>query len=116
MIQIVEVTNMGSTFFPLDNLIFILILFFIGLSMILYIFIKYITERKKDEQPLEDISRGKFEVYKDKAGKYRFRLKAGNGEIIAIASQGYITKNSCIKGIKSVKKNSPKALIIELDD
>ena len=48
---------------------------------------------------------GKFELYKDKAGEYRFRLKAGNGEIIG-QSEGYTTKNSALNGIKSVSKNA----------
>lgn len=48
---------------------------------------------------------GKFEVYKDKAGEYRFRLKAGNGEPI-LASEGYKAKASCMNGIESVRKNS----------
>ena len=47
----------------------------------------------------------KFEVYKDKAGEHRFRLKAGNGEII-LSSEGYKAKASCQNGIESVKKNS----------
>ncbi|NNF40452.1 MAG: YegP family protein [Woeseiaceae bacterium] len=48
---------------------------------------------------------GKFEVYKDKGGEYRFRLKAANGQNI-LASEGYKTKASCMNGIESVKKNS----------
>ncbi len=47
----------------------------------------------------------KFEVYTDKAGESRFRLKAGNGENI-LASEGYKAKASCMNGIESVKKNS----------
>ncbi len=47
----------------------------------------------------------KFEIYKDKEGKFRFRLQANNGQNI-IASQGYTTKTSCMNGIASVKKNS----------
>ncbi len=47
----------------------------------------------------------KFEIFKDKEGKFRFRLKSGNGQTI-IASQGYTTKTSCLNGIASVKKNS----------
>ena len=47
---------------------------------------------------------GKFECYKDKAGEYRFRLKAGNGEII-LSSEGYKSKASCENGIASVQKN-----------
>jgi len=54
---------------------------------------------------------GKFEIYKDKKGEYRFRLKAGNGEIIA-ESEGYKTKQGCMKGIVSVQKNAVKAKII----
>ena len=47
---------------------------------------------------------GKFECYKDKAGEFRFRLKAGNGETI-LSSEGYKQKASCENGIASVKKN-----------
>ena len=57
---------------------------------------------------------GKFEVYKDKAGEYRFRLKAPNGEIIAV-SEGYRLKKSCLNGIQSVKKNVLKPKIVELN-
>lgn len=49
---------------------------------------------------------GKFEVYKDKAGEFRFRLKADNGEIILV-SAGYKQRVSAEKGVESVKKNSP---------
>ena len=48
---------------------------------------------------------GKFECYKDKAGEFRFRLKAGNGENI-LSSEGYKAKASCKNGIESVRKNS----------
>ena len=48
---------------------------------------------------------GKFELYKDKAGKFRFRLKAANGENI-LASEAYESKSSCQNGIESVRKNS----------
>ncbi|HEX9085901.1 MAG TPA: DUF1508 domain-containing protein [Arthrobacter sp.] len=48
---------------------------------------------------------GKFEVYKDKSGGYRFRLKAGNGETIA-SSESYKTKASALSGVESVKKNA----------
>ena len=54
----------------------------------------------------------KFEVYADKAGDFRFRLKARNGEIIAV-SEGYKAKASCLNGIESVKKNAPDAEIVE---
>ena len=56
----------------------------------------------------EAVKHPKFEVYQDKAGEYRFRLKARNGEII-LASEGYKEKKSCLNGIESVKKNAPEA-------
>ena len=54
----------------------------------------------------------KFEIYLDKAGEYRFRLKARNGEPIA-ASEGYKAKPSCKNGIASVQKNVVDATVIE---
>lgn len=49
---------------------------------------------------------GKFEMYTDKAGEFRFRLLAGNGQNI-LASEGYKTKTACQNGIESVKTNAP---------
>lgn len=49
---------------------------------------------------------GKFELYTDKSGEFRFRLLAGNGQII-LASEGYKTKPACENGIDSVKVNAP---------
>lgn len=48
---------------------------------------------------------GKFEIYKDKAGEYRFRLKAGNGQNI-LASEGYSAKSGVENGVESVRENS----------
>lgn len=56
---------------------------------------------------------GKFELYKDKAGAYRFRLKAGNGEVIAI-SEAYSSKASAQNGIESVRKNAADATVVEV--
>ncbi len=53
----------------------------------------------------------KFEVYKDKAGEFRFRLKARNGQVIG-TSEGYIQKHSCLNGIESVRKNAADAKIV----
>ncbi|HET6292352.1 MAG TPA: YegP family protein, partial [Kribbella sp.] len=53
---------------------------------------------------------GKFELYEDKSGGFRFRLKAGNGEIIA-TSESYKTKASAQNGIESVKSNAPEAKV-----
>ncbi len=60
----------------------------------------------------ETVKHPKFEVYQDKAGEFRFRLKATNGQIIA-TSEGYKAKESCLNGIASVKKNAPEAEIVE---
>jgi len=54
----------------------------------------------------------KFEWYKDKAGKFRFRLLAPNGEKIA-TGEAYASKDGCMNGIESVKKNAPIAKIVE---
>ena len=54
----------------------------------------------------------KFEVYADKAGEFRFRLKATNGQIIAV-SEGYKAMASCLNGIESVRKNAVDAAIVE---
>ena len=64
-----------------------------------------------EDQTAEDfvtVKNPKFEMYKDKAGEFRFRLKARNGQIIAV-SEGYTTKAACENGIASVQKNAPEA-------
>jgi len=55
----------------------------------------------------------KFELYKDAAGKFRWRLKAPNGEIIGM-SEAYESKDGCKNGINSVKTNAPKAEIVDM--
>ena len=54
----------------------------------------------------------KFEIYTDKAGEFRFRLKATNGQIIAV-SEGYKTMKSCLNGIASIGKNAPDAPVVD---
>ncbi|MBE6954753.1 MAG: DUF1508 domain-containing protein [Ruminococcaceae bacterium] len=54
----------------------------------------------------------KFEIYQDKAGEYRFRLKATNGQIIAV-SEGYKALASCENGIESVKNNADSDVVEE---
>ena len=56
----------------------------------------------------------KFEVYVDEMGGYHFRLRARNGQIIAV-SQSYKSKEGCLKGIKSVKLNASGARIVILE-
>ena len=58
------------------------------------------------------VTNPKFEMYVDKAGEFRFRLKARNGEIIA-TSERYKAKISCENGMESVRKNAPGAEIVE---
>ncbi len=70
---------------------------------------------KLEDQTVENyetVTNPKFEVYTDNADEYRFRLKARNGEIIAV-SEGYKAKTSCMNGIESVRKNAPEAEIID---
>ena len=53
----------------------------------------------------------KFEVYKDKAGEFRFRLTASNGQTIAV-SEGYTAHANCLNGVESVKENAPDAEVV----
>ena len=67
-----------------------------------------------ENQTVEDYAtekHPKFEMYLDKAGEYRFRLKATNGQVIA-TSEGYKAEASCVNGIESVKKNAVDAEIV----
>ena len=64
------------------------------------------------EEGYETLTHPKFEMYQDKAGEFRFRLKARNGEIIG-TSEGYTAKAGCLNGIESVKKNAAEAEIVE---
>lgn len=78
---------------------------------------KNATAAKLEDQTVENyetVTNPKFEVYTDKAGEYRFRLKARNGEIIAV-SEGYKAKTSCLNGIESVRKNAPEAEVVEAE-
>jgi uncharacterized protein YegP (UPF0339 family) len=54
-----------------------------------------------------------FEVYLDAAKKFRFRLKASNGEMIA-TGEAYNSKSACMDGVESVKKNAPTADVKDL--
>lgn len=55
----------------------------------------------------------KFEIYFDKAGLYRYRLYAPNGESIAMSEDGYKSKSGCLNGIRSVAANAPDAAVID---
>ncbi len=60
----------------------------------------------------ETLKNPKYEIYQDKKGEYRFRLKAGNGEIILIG-EGYVSKSGCKNCIESIGKNADSELTIE---
>ena len=68
--------------------------------------IEDLTEAKFEKKSLP-----KFEVYTDKAGKTRFRLKAKNGQIIAVG-EAYETQKACLAGVASVKKNAVDAKVV----
>lgn len=58
---------------------------------------------------------GKFELYKDSGGKFRFRLKASNGQVIAVG-EAYESKAAAMGGIESVKKNADSATVDDQTD
>ena len=79
---------------------------------------KNAVEAKLEDQTVEGfekVTNPKFEVYVDKAGEFRFRLKARNGEIIAVG-EGYKAKASCLNGIDSIRRNAPDAEVVKLED
>jgi hypothetical protein len=55
----------------------------------------------------------KFEIYKDKSDKFRFRFKAPNGQTMFTGGQGYSSKSSLKKSLESIKKNVPEANVVE---
>ena len=78
---------------------------------------KNAAEAKLEDQTVAEVAavtNPKFEMYTDKAGEFRFRLKARNGEIIAV-SEGYKAKASCLNGIDSVRRNAPDAAVEKLE-
>ena len=78
--------------------------------------IKCVTEDRIEDQTLTEIEKKtcpRLEIYFDKAGLYRYRLIAANGESIAMSEEGYKSKTGCVGGIKSVAQNAPEAEIID---
>ena len=78
--------------------------------------VRCIEEGKIEDQTLKNVESKtcpKFEIYLDKAGLYRYRLIASNGESIAMSEEGYKSKGGCLNGIKSVSVNSPDAEIVD---
>jgi uncharacterized protein len=56
----------------------------------------------------------KFEVYKDGRGGFRWRLKAGNGKVVATSGEGYKAKADCRNGIELIKRAASAAPIEEV--
>ena len=81
-----------------------------GIASVIKNSVGEIEDQTKED--FEKVKHPKFEVYQDKAGEFRFRLKATNGQIIAV-SEGYKAMKSCLNGIASVKKNAVDAKIVE---
>ena len=54
-----------------------------------------------------------FEVYRDKAGEWRWKFQASNNKIIADSGEGYVNKQDCLHGIDLIKKEAPNAKIVE---
>ena len=78
---------------------------------------KNAADAKLEDQTAAEVvavTNPKFEVYTDKGGEFRFRLKARNGEVIA-ASEGYKAKASCLNGVESVRKNAQDAAVEKLE-
>lgn len=78
--------------------------------------VRCIEEKRIEDQTLKTFEKQpcpKFEIYCDKAGLYRYRLIASNGESIAMSEDGYKSKNGCLNGIKSVSVNAPTAEIVD---
>lgn len=66
----------------------------------------------RTEEPVQIQPNPKFELYQDKAGQFRFRLKARNGKIVGV-SEGYSNRSGCLNGIESVRNNALEAQIEE---
>jgi hypothetical protein len=58
-------------------------------------------------------SNATFEVYKDKSNEFRWRLRTTNKQVIATSGDGYKSRQDCLSGIESVKKNAPDAPVEE---
>ncbi len=77
------------------------------------------TEKASCKKSIEGVMKGvetdkdKFEVYEDRAMGYRWRLRASNGQLVAASSKGYKDKSACQKAVDMIKKEVPKAQVVE---
>lgn len=73
------------------------------------------AKAKVEDQTQKEVKKvhvPKYEIYKDKKGEFRFRLKAGNAQIIAIG-EGYKSLASCKNAITSIGSNASKAEVVD---
>lgn len=89
-----------------------------GIDSVIKNAVKCIEENRIEDSTLteknkEPKTNPKFEIYLDKAGLYRYRLFASNGESIAMSEEGYKTKDGCKNGLKSVAAHAPIAEIVD---
>ena len=74
---------------------------------------KAAATQKIEDQTAQDpgkLTNPKYEVYEDRGGAYRFRLRARNGQIVAV-SEGYASIHGCLVGVESVRRNAPEAVL-----
>ena len=71
-----------------------------------------VTCKVEDQTAAGKLTNPKYEVYLDRSGGWRFRLKARNGKIVAV-SESYASRQACLDGVESVRKNAPEA---EMED
>jgi uncharacterized protein YegP (UPF0339 family) len=67
--------------------------------------------KKAVENIIKDVSKYNFEVYEDKSKEFRWRLKASNGQVVAVSSEGYTARAGCEAAIDNIKKNVAKAVV-----
>ena len=81
---------------------------------------KFANTEKIEDQTLvrgyETLTNPKYEIYLDKQSKYRYRLRANNGNILCISEEGYASKASCKAGIASVGKWAPEAILMSEEE
>lgn len=64
------------------------------------------------KENFETVTNPKFELYKDKKGEFRFRLKSRNGETV-LTGEGYVSKDGCKNGIDSIRRNAADSVVVE---
>lgn len=77
--------------------------------------VQKVAQAPVEDQTVKDYKKEgnpKYEIYLDKKKEYRFRLVARNGQIVGVG-EGYVSHDSCKKGIASIKKNADSPIVDE---